>query len=346
MKLYLIILSLLLTSFAVNSATRSTTKLRNKISNQSHKLSVLAAQIKDVDSKIGQNNNEYLDKMRSIEQVEQKVAKMKTELSLSAAQISENYHRARSAFELFLLEKTDDSNENTLQERMIYSELLERNVSSLVEAQSESNRLLENINMYEIEVSKLKRNEEFMYKLIMELEENKKNLSKTYITLLESKNDTQKEYDKLRARKKLVKTKRRKTRKASTAKAEVADFFMSLPLNSFSSVTKSKKGITFKFNENLPITAPMMGKIAYSGELASYGNVIIIDHGKEVRSVFFGDIKTKVKKGGLVQTGDVLGYTDATYGEEKSLYYEIRKKNKVQNTYSWFTPANIKKLRI
>jgi murein DD-endopeptidase MepM/ murein hydrolase activator NlpD len=338
---------LLFTSLIVaplaNAAKMSATKLRNKISNQSHKLNVLAAEIKDVDNKIGKKNNDYLDKIRAIEQYDQKVSKMKIDLDITAKQISQNYQKAKSVFELFLLEKTDDDSENSLQEKMIYFELLERKITALGGAQKDSNQLLESINLYEIQLSEMKKNEEFIYRFIVDLENNKKKLSQSYISLLESKNDSQKQFDKIRAKKRVYK---KKNSKRSKRKAGQPDFFMSLPLKSFSSVTKSKKGITFKFNETLPISAPKSGKIAYSGELASYGNVIIIDHGKDIRSVFFGDINSKVQKGSQIKTGQLLGYTDASYGEQKSLYYEIRKKNKVQNTYSWFSKSNIKKLKI
>ena len=76
-----------------------------------------------------------------------------------------------------------------------------------------------------------------------------------------------------------------------------------------------------------PIKAPSSGKVVYTGELASYGNIIMIDHGQDVRSVIFGDMKIKANKGDLVEKSQILGYTMADPGIEKSLYYEIRKKN-------------------
>lgn len=332
-----------LASASVLAATPSIKKLRDQITNQSHKLNVLAAQIKDIDGKIGKKNDDYLEKIRSIEQFDKKIVSMKTELNESAGEISANYQKTKSAFELFLLEKTDSDHDDSLQERMIYFELLQKKIASLDSAQTESNKLLKDINLYEIQLSEMKRNEEFIYKFIVDLENSKKELSQNYMTLLESQNDSQKEFDTLRAKRRVLK---KKTVKAKGKKTNGPDFYMSLPLKSFSHASKSKKGITFKFNETLPITAPRDGKIAYSGELASYGNVIIIDHGREVRSVFFGDINSKVKKGSMIKTGQILGYTDASYGEQKSLYYEIRKKNKVQNTYSWFSKSNISKLKI
>lgn len=323
------------------ASKRSINTLKNKLTDQSHRLNILAAKIKNIEKEISKKNSTYLDNVRSIEQYDKKIAQMKTELSSSAEEISENYRKTKSSFELFLIEKTDEDNENSLLERAIYFELLSKKIKDLEKSQKVSNGLLEDINFYEQELARIRGNEESIYKVIVDLENSKKNLSKEYINVLENKNLSQSKLDRLKIRSKISKRKRAKRHNSGKS-----DFLMSLPLSSFSDVLKSKKGITFKFNETLPISAPRSGKIAYSGELASYGNVIIIDHGKEVRSVFFGDINIKVSKGKTVNTGDLIGYTLSNFGEQKSLYYEVRKKNKVQNTYNWFSKKNLKKLKI
>jgi len=58
----------------------------------------------------------------------------------------------------------------------------------------------------------------------------------------------------------------------------------------------------------------------------------MIDHGKDIRSVILGDINLKVKKGDLLDANGLVGYTNVDLGLTKSLYYEIRKNNKAQNT--------------
>jgi murein DD-endopeptidase MepM/ murein hydrolase activator NlpD len=338
-KLFISVLSISFCSYSYG-ARPSIESIRSKLSNQNHNLSVLAAKIKDIDSKIGKRNDAYLDKIQNIEQFEQKISQMKLALKENANIISDNYASTKMALELYLLEKDDEDESDSLHEQELYEELLLKKISKFEVAQSESNELLANINMYEQKLSGIKKTEENLYQLIMRLENDKKKLSQNYISLLEKKNSSQKILDRLKAKRRVVKKKKTKS------KSSKPDFLMSLPIKNFVSVKKSQKGITFKFTETTPIVAPRGGKIAYAGELASYGNVIIVDHGKEVRSVFFGDITTKAIKGSSVNTGEILGYTQAVYGEQKSLYYEIRKKNKVQNTYSWFSPANIKKLRI
>src|SRR5690606_24095673 len=98
---------------------------------------------------------------------------------------------------------------------------------------------------------------------------------------------------------------------------------------------KGTKGVTYYFRGERPIFAAKAGKVIYRGELASYGQVIMIDHGASIRSVLLGNISFKILKGDLVSKGTILGYTRGNAMEKSSLYFEIRKKNIAQNTSNW-----------
>ena len=86
------------------------------------------------------------------------------------------------------------------------------------------------------------------------------------------------------------------------------------------------------FRKSQPVYTTKPGKVIYSGTLSTFGNVVVIDHGKEMRSVILGDFKVDVKKGAKVQIGQVLGYARLRSGEEGKVYFEVRKKNKVYKT--------------
>ncbi|MCY4523380.1 MAG: peptidoglycan DD-metalloendopeptidase family protein, partial [Halobacteriovoraceae bacterium] len=71
----------------------------------------------------------------------------------------------------------------------------------------------------------------------------------------------------------------------------------------------------------------------YSGELASYGNIVMIDHGKGTRSVILGDFDPMVKKGMDVAKGDGLGKTKKIQKDGfGNIYFEVRKDDNIQNT--------------
>ena len=104
-----------------------------------------------------------------------------------------------------------------------------------------------------------------------------------------------------------------------------------LPLKNYSSIDYGKKGITLRFDKEAPLYSTGKGKIAYVGTLSTYGNLIMIDHGRDIRSVLLGSFKAKVKKGQTVQKYEPIGISDHhTLGSK--IYFEVRKKHRVQNT--------------
>ncbi len=78
--------------------------------------------------------------------------------------------------------------------------------------------------------------------------------------------------------------------------------------------------------------ASRAGKVIHSGALSTYGNVLMIDHGKDTISVCLGDFKARVPKGKRVKSGDVIGYTLKPTRKDSKLYFEVRVKDKAQAT--------------
>ncbi len=95
-----------------------------------------------------------------------------------------------------------------------------------------------------------------------------------------------------------------------------------------------KKGIEIAGRPNQPVTSVSEGKIAYSGELAGYGKVAIIDHGNQVYSLCARLGVLSKKAGDAVLTGDRIGMSDAS---GKPVYFEIRSRNVAVNPLQWVT---------
>ena len=110
---------------------------------------------------------------------------------------------------------------------------------------------------------------------------------------------------------------------------------MSSPIDDYIELKKNKEAIVYKYKNAAAVNAPSAGKIVYTGELANYGNLIMIDHGNDVKSVILADMLIKVKKGDSVKKAQVLAYTVSDPGMVKSLHYEIRKKSKPVNAFNW-----------
>ncbi len=108
------------------------------------------------------------------------------------------------------------------------------------------------------------------------------------------------------------------------------------PIYSYQGMEYQKKGVTFNFHGKNEVRATKAGKVVYTGTLANYGNVLMIDHGNDTRTVLLGQFDYSVKNGDSVKDAQVVGFTNprSTNGlGEGRIYFEVRKNNLAQNTY-------------
>ena len=93
-----------------------------------------------------------------------------------------------------------------------------------------------------------------------------------------------------------------------------------------------KKGLEIDTGKNVPVRAISGGKIAFSGELPSYGRVTIVDHGDHFYSLVanLGELKRQV--GDVIRSGDLIGQSDAS---GTPVYFEIRARNIPVNPLQW-----------
>lgn len=124
-----------------------------------------------------------------------------------------------------------------------------------------------------------------------------------------------------------------KIKKQHAAIASNLPAIYSPPIEEFLAVEYKKKGVTFSYSGKKPVLATQKGRILFTGSLSTYGNVVMIDHGDETRSVILGQFTPKIEKGMIVKTSDVLGYTQEESSGKGKIYFELRQKNKVQNTF-------------
>ena len=98
------------------------------------------------------------------------------------------------------------------------------------------------------------------------------------------------------------------------------------------------------FNSGIDITAPAgtpvkaaaPGEVLYQGWLRGFGQVVIIDHGGDLSTVYAHLSSASVREGSVVKTGTVIGSvgnsgTDANYG----LHFEVRENGSAQNPMNY-----------
>src|SRR5690606_30346292 len=191
----------------------------------------------------------------------------------------------------FILEKMDDTGDDSLLKQKLYISALLNAKAQMDENLTETQAYQKDVAQYEKRLEEYKKTENDIYSLVVELEKQKKELSQNYLQKVANKNKIENKLDQL------VASFRVSSKKNVSQAYKNIELDLGLPLKKFAGIKVSKKGVSFKYKDVMPISATETGTIVYSGDLATYGKVIIVDHGNDIRSVFLGDMVAKVSKG-------------------------------------------------
>jgi murein DD-endopeptidase MepM/ murein hydrolase activator NlpD len=101
-----------------------------------------------------------------------------------------------------------------------------------------------------------------------------------------------------------------------------------------SGIVRAHKGVDYAAPTGTPIWAAGEGRIQFAGRKGGYGNVVMIDHGKGISTVYghMSRFGKSARVGRTVQQGDIIGYvgmTGAATGPH--LHYEYRVKGVHKN---------------
>src|SRR5262249_50675867 len=83
-------------------------------------------------------------------------------------------------------------------------------------------------------------------------------------------------------------------------------------------------GVDIGARRRTPVHAPASGTIAFAGWRGGYGRTVIIDHGRQVQSLYGHLSKVDVRRGQTVAAGTQIGRTGSTgHSSGPHLHYEI-----------------------
>lgn len=89
------------------------------------------------------------------------------------------------------------------------------------------------------------------------------------------------------------------------------------------------QGLVFNVPLGTEVKAIDAGRVMYANNFKNYGNLVIIDHGDRVASVYANNQKLFVKEGDSIGTGDLIALSGQTGSlDHPALYFEIRKEGK------------------
>lgn len=86
-------------------------------------------------------------------------------------------------------------------------------------------------------------------------------------------------------------------------------------------------GVDLGAEYGTPIGAVWAGTVAYAGWYGGYGNVVVLDHGDTVFTLYGHFAEVTVEPGQSVAAGDLIGYVGSTgYSTGPHLHLELWKK--------------------
>jgi septal ring factor EnvC (AmiA/AmiB activator) len=88
------------------------------------------------------------------------------------------------------------------------------------------------------------------------------------------------------------------------------------------------QGIVFQTKKNADVLAPSQGTVVFKGPFRTQGEILILDHGKHVHTVFMGMHKISAEVGQNVYAGEKLGKMAGYGATPPMLYFELRYKGK------------------
>ena len=105
--------------------------------------------------------------------------------------------------------------------------------------------------------------------------------------------------------------------------------------------TKSfNSGIDIRAASGTPVKAAGPGEVLFEGWLRGFGQVVIIDHGQNISTVYAHLASTRVKERDAVQPGTVIGTVGNTGTTENyGLHFEVRVKESAKNPLNYLKKA-------
>lgn len=312
----------------------------DELARQRTEVMQMGARLSTLEKEIGAKNNLYLSSLEQIRQFENDVKLYREKLAEIQKQVHHSQNENKKILKSYLLESDNESSE--IWQRKVHLELLKQAQNKLKAKEIELASFQTKVGEFDQKLASLRHDEEELSLVIKELENRKRVAMEIYMARVQTKKKIE-----ATVQEKQIRTKVSEVRKQFSQAPVVAskpDRIFARPIDDFMAHTASPKGVTFKYNSIQPVKAVGEGKIVFAGDLASYGQVVLIDHGNDLRTVLLGKMNIKVKKNDTVKNGDILAYTEKDSIEAQNLYFEVRKKNTAQNTILWLDPNGVSKI--
>lgn len=327
-------------SFSLSAAVKKNgvlSTLRDSLSVQSSKVQNLKASLHTIEKKIGKRNQTYLGYIKKIKEIQSQEVSLRGEITFNKSKIINIKNQLKTTFSKMVISGMDDSIEGVYQ-KLYLKNIYEKKIIEIKSLASHNKNTIIRLDEVNTGLNSLLQISSGLYDILTTLEDNKKHMANNYISELDEFNKQEKNITK-----KKLESYARKSRRQKRLRKNIANF--KSPIKDYKKIKFGKKAITYVYDGVKPIFATETGKITYAGQLSTYGKLLIIDHGKDIRTILLGNFSAKVKRNQQVTKGQLVAYTNKQE-ELGSLHFEVRKNKKSQNTALWLESSSLKRKKI
>lgn len=331
--------ALLITFVISTNSMGSTRKIPDNLVVHKNNIYQMGARLNSLEKEL---QNKYLlhqNYIGQIEVIEKDLQNYRRNISVEINNLRIAEEESKKILKNYIIEEEESSDS---WQRKVHLELLKQSSKKYQDKLSQLNSFKGQVIEFENKLIVLKKDEENLQSIIRDLKDQKDKTMTNYLANIKIKKEMERSHEQSRLKKVISKVEQ-KFSQASIVLQKPEKIFKK-PIFDFVAMNSSEKGVTFKYQAVQPILATNSGKVVFAGELASYGQVLMIDHGNDLRSVLLGKFETRVKKNDSVSVGDTLATTVMDSSEPQNLYFEIRKKNVAQNTILWLESSGVSKI--
>ena len=330
-------------------------EMKKRMIQQNKMLEEMNKEVNNVEYSLGLQNKKYTKLANDRAKIEETLAMARKNADLDNQGLKKNYSETKTILMGVLLNKLEkEESPSDLLTRKILIENLQRRLTDLDGVMKTNKAVQDDVERLYQRLEDSMRTEKDLLALMKELELKKKDLKANLESESQKKAEDQARFEEIKNKVAMerVSTKKAQLReklqplqvteeiKIPSQNSQMTNALgggeYAAPISIFQGIDYQKKGVTFNFEGKNEVRAPKGGKVVYTGSLANYGNVLMIDHGNDTRTVLLRQFDYSVKNGDPIQASQIVGYTNPRSNNgigSGKIYFEIRKNNLAQNTY-------------
>ena len=323
--------------------------MKRKLQDQNKQIQSLTKEVANVEVTLGLNNKKYLKLAEERARIEESLAQARRNADFDSETLKKNYAQTKNLLMGVLLNKLENTeNSSDMLARKVMIEKLQKRLADLDGMMKTNKGFQSDVDGLYAKLQESMDTEKELLAVMGELEERRRDLRNSLDQQTKNNSDMKARFDEEKNKmainqksKEIVRERERLAPMQITEEIKIpsqpsggGEFYP--PIYSYQGMEYQKKGVTFNFHGKNEVRATKAGKIVYTGTLANYGNVLMIDHGNDTRTVLLGQFDYAVKNGDTVKDAQVVGYTNPRANNglgEGRIYFEVRKNNLAQNTY-------------